>query len=77
MTEATLGNLPSARVLGVEFLIQGQAAELAEELEAESRRGVASRIIIDQKTWLGGGRNFECLPFESEIATDQKVWEIA
>lgn len=60
-----------------EFLILGKAAELAEELEAESKRGVATRIIIDQETWLGGGRHFEYLPFESEVATDQKVWEIA
>jgi len=59
-----------------EFFIHGKAPEVAETLEAESKLGVHSKIIVDNEVYLATRSSFEYDMFDSLFYPEEQFYEL-
>lgn len=59
-----------------EFFIHGKAPEVAETLEAESKLGVHSKIIVDNEVYLATRSSFEYDMFDSPSYPEEQFYEL-
>lgn len=59
-----------------DFFLHGRAVEVSEELEAESKRGVFSKIIVDEQTWMATSSSFQFEDFDSEVYPSEAFYEL-
>lgn len=59
-----------------EFFIHGKAPEVAETLEAESKLGVHSKIIVDNEVYLSTRSSFEYDMFDSPSYPEDQFYEL-
>ena len=59
-----------------EFFLYGDAPDVAEKLEADSKNGCASKIIVDEAVYGLSKENYEFIEFESQDFPKELFFEL-